>query len=194
MGGKRRDNVRLRVLALTTAISLVLGTLVSGIIPSTSAASERAPIVAGYARPIPQAVINPNVKLSSARASACMTYGADYRVTFTVGVRNTGATKSQRIHIRVQSADGGSIVQWNDISNVHLAYDKGGGLWAETVVKGETVGPKATKTFKFSLDFYYNPNRVNLQVFNGAPSSGLLVSGYFAERYWQTNSSFGNFC
>lgn len=123
-----------------------------------------------------------------------MTYGADYRVTFTVGVRNTGATKSQKIHIRVQSADGGSIVQWNDISNVHFASDDGGGLWAETVVKGEAVGPKASKTFKFSLDFYYNPNRVNLQVFNGAPSYGLLVSGYFAERYWQTNSSFGNFC
>ena len=143
---------------------------------------------------IAQAVINPNVKVSSARASACLTYGSDYRVTFTIGVRNSGSTKSQKIHIRVQSADGGSIVQWNDISNVHRAYDKGGGLWAETLVTGETVGPRATKIFKFSVDFYYNPNRVNLNVFNGEPSYGLLVSGYFSEKSWQTNSSFGNFC
>ena len=143
---------------------------------------------------IAQAVTNPNVKVSSARASACLTYGSDYRVTFTIGVRNSGSTKSQKIYIRVQSADGGSIVQWNDISNVHLAYDEGGDLWAETLVTGETVGPKATKVFKFSVDFYYNPNRVNLHVFNGQPSYGLLVSGYFSEKYWQTNSSFGNFC
>ena len=143
---------------------------------------------------IVEAVVNPNVKLRSARASSCLTYGADYRVTFTISVRNTGATKSQKIYIRVQSADGGRIVQWNDIANVHAATDNGGGLWPETQVTGEIVGPKATKTFKFSVDFYYNPNRVNLEVFNGKPSYGLLVSGYFAERAWQTSSSYNTFC
>ncbi len=165
-----------------------------GASPSANAAAKYDIGNTAMPQTIAQAVINPNVKVSSARASACMTYGADYRVTFTIGVRNSGTTKTKKIHIRVQSADGGSIVQWNDISNVHLAYDTGGRLWPETLVTGESVGPKATKIFKFSVDFYYNPNRVNLQVFNGKPSYGLLVSGYFSEKYWQTNSSFGNFC
>lgn len=192
MSGKNSESSH-NPLRLFVACASALALAISAS-PSANAAAKTSFDPASVPQTIAQAVINPNVKVSSARASACMTYGADYRVTFTIGVRNTGTTKSQKIHIRVQSADGGSIVQWNDISNVHLAYDKGGGLWAETLVTGEPVGPKATKIFKFSVDFYYNPNRVNLQVFNGKPSYGLLVSGYFSEKYWQTNSSFGNFC
>lgn len=183
----------IRAFAVTVCLAFIVGANP----PSGVAAGGRVTNTVTSTAPqngIVQAVVNPNVKLRSARASSCFTYGANYRVTFTISVRNTGATKSQKIYIRVQSADGGRIVQWNDISNVHFASDNGGGLWPETQVTGEIVGPKATKTFKFSVDFYYNPNRVNLQVFNGIPSYGLIVSGYFADRAWQTTSSYNTFC
>jgi hypothetical protein len=94
----------------------------------------------------------------------------------------------------VQSVDGSSIPNWIRGQNVSTAEDHGGGLWAEVIVKGERVSAKSSKTFKFAIDFYYNPDLVNVNVFNGKPNYDLFVSGQFADESFQAPSYFSSFC
>jgi len=135
-----------------------------------------------------------DVSLASSGASVCLSYSANFRVWVTLKVKNTGNIASDIIYIRVQSVDGSSIPNWIRGQNVSTAEDHGGGLWAEVIVKGERVSAKSSKTFKFAIDFYYNPDRVNVNVFNGKPNYDLYVSGQFADESFQAPSYFSSFC
>lgn len=135
-----------------------------------------------------------DVSLASSGASVCLSYSANFRVWVTLKVKNTGNIASDIIYIRVQSVDGSSIPNWIRGQNVSTAEDRGGGLWAEVMVKGERVSAKSSKTFKFAIDFYYNPDVVNVNVFNGRPDYDLYVSGQFADESFQAPSYFSRFC
>lgn len=135
-----------------------------------------------------------DVSLASSGASVCLSYSANFRVWLTLKVKNTGNIASDIIYIRVQSVDGSSIPNWIRGQNVSTAEDRGGGLWAEVMVKGERVSAKSSKTFKFAVDFYFNPDVVNVNVFNGRPDYDLYVSGQFADESFQAPSYFSRFC
>jgi hypothetical protein len=135
-----------------------------------------------------------DVSLASSGASVCLSYSANFRVWVTLKVKNTGNIASDIIYIRVQSVEGSSIPNWIRGQNVSTAEDHGGGLWAEVIVKGERVSAKSSKTFKFAIDFYYNPDVVNVNVFNGKPNYDLYVSGQFADESFQAPSYFSRFC
>ena len=134
-----------------------------------------------------------DVSLTSSRGRICLSYSANYRVWVTLKVKNSGNIASDIIYIRVQSLDGYAIPNWVRGSNVSTAEDRGGGLWAEVMIKGERVPAKSSKTFSFAVDFYYNPDLVNVNVFNGKPSYDLYVSGQFADDSFQAPSYVSSF-
>lgn len=102
-------------------------------------------------------------------------YWDDARVVLSLRVENIGSTRSMKIWLRVSTDRGGPVSKGRGLEN--LTFSENTGTYGENdptslTFNGISIRPGEVKTLRWSADYFWAPDSVDVELWNGEPGLG----------------------
>ncbi len=102
-------------------------------------------------------------------------YWDNTRVVLSLRVENFGIARSMKVWLRVTTNSGGPVSKSRGLQNVK--FDENTGTYGENdatsiTFNGVAIRPGEVKTLRWSADYFWSPDRVSVELWNGEPGLG----------------------